>query len=200
MKKRILSVIAILALSAGMLFAQTEQGKVIIAGSSSLDFGSLKSQMKYDGKDYGDEIKSSEFSLTPSIGYFFADNLAITFNMEISSSTQKSGDVEAKDNSVLVGPGLRFFMGSTNIKPYLAGDIMFGSQKQTVKLDGDTEDDKYGVFGFDIGAGLAFFINDYISVDLGLGYADMTMTWDEDDKAKIKSNGIVFSGGFTVVF
>lgn len=184
----------VLAISFGLFsvisFAQTEQGKVVLSGSADLSFSSNKSQLQYDGEAMGDKATTTKFSFTPSVGYFIFDNLALNIGMEFES--EKQGDM--KSNSLIVGPGLRYYFGTSNIKPFLQGDLMFGS---STSEDGEDESTA-SVMGYDLGAGVAVFLNQHIALDFGLGYASATFTSDEDSKLKFKSEGVVFVAGISV--
>jgi opacity protein-like surface antigen len=101
-----------------------------------------------------------------------------------------------KETSFMFGPTVRYYFGSTNIKPYVHGDVMFGNNKSE---EGGV-DSKSKVSGWDIGAGVAFFLNDYVAIDLGLGYGAYTGTNDDDDKYKVKASGLAINGGFSIFF
>ena len=177
-------------LFSAMSFAQTEQGKVVLSGSTDLNFSSVKSQMEYDGEDMGSKVSTSKFSFTPSVGYFIMDNLALSIGLEFES--EKQGDM--KSNSLMAGPGLTYYFGTSNIKPFLQGDLMFGSMKQ----DNGDDEATLGAFGYDLGAGIAVFLNQHIALDFGLGYVAATLTSDEDSKFKVKTGGVVFAAGVSV--
>lgn len=182
------------AFFATLSFAQTEQGKVFIAGSSDLSFSSLKMGLEYDGEDMGDKVTQTQFSFAPSVGYFIVDNLVLSLNVQFES--QKVED--SSSNSLLAGPGLRYYLGASKIKPFVQGDLMFGS---TTSDSGDGDGDSKStnsVSGYDLGAGVAVFFNQHVALDFGLGYAAATLTSDEDSKYKIKTGGVVFSAGISV--
>ncbi len=190
--KKELMVMAVLAFLATASFAQTEKGKVVFSGASDLSFSSMKYQQEYDGEDMGDDSKMNTFNIKPSVSYFVIDNLSLGLALDFES--QKVEDY--KETSFMVGPMVRYYFGTSNIKPFIQGDVMFGSYKE----DDDGWDSKKKLSAWDLGAGVAIFVNDFISVDLGLGYVSLTATDDEDDKSKVKASGVVFNGGFSIVF
>ncbi len=183
-------------------FAQTEQGKFFIGGSADLSFSSLKTQQEYDGEVEDDKVTQTQFSITPSVGYFIAQNLLLSINFQYES--EEYGDNKA--NSLMVGPGIRYYFGSTNVKPFIQGDLMFGSLKSEYNYDfsgygfggSDSYESTESAMGYDLGAGVAVFLNKHIAFDFGLGYASATLTSDEDSKLKAKTSGVVFAAGISV--
>lgn len=92
----------------------------------------------------------------------------------------------------MIGPALRYYFGSSNIKPYLEGDYITGFTKY--------DEGKIKVNGWDLGAGLAFFLNDYISLDVKLGYANATAEDTAEPDYEIKTKGFALSAGFSILF
>lgn len=200
--KRLLTVVAILAAFTNVSFSQTEKGKIFVAGSSNLSFTSQKAKWKNDGETIGDDESITQFNIKPSVGYFIANNFAIA----LSFSYERKKEEDNMDRTFLVGPMVRYYFMQSNIKPYVQGDLMFGSYKNEVE---ESMDFKGSVFGWDLGGGVAFFMNDYVSIDLGLGYTSASIKPDvEDDMyssvfggdSKRVTRGIAFEGGLTIAF
>jgi len=190
--KKILIVVAVMALVSMSAFAQTEQGKLVVSGASDLTFSSVKIQNEYDGEDIGDDFTVKSFNIKPALGYFVIDNLSVGLTFDYESQKVESN----KDKSFMFGPMARYYFGSSNVKPYVHADILFGN----IKSEGEDYEYKTNLSGWDLGGGVAIFLNDYVSVDLGLSYASVTRTDDDDDKFKSKATGIAFSGGFSIFF
>jgi len=190
--RKILIFVAIMTFVSMGAFAQTEKGKFIFSGASELSFSSMTSQMEYDGKDIGDDHKVTSFNIKPAVGYFVMDNLSLGLNFDYESEKYEND----KNKTFMVGPMARYYFGSSKFKPYVHADLMFGSMKN----EGENYEINYNASAWDLGAGVAIFLNDYISIDLGLGYASFTAVNDDDDKAKLKTKGVAFNGGFSVFF
>lgn len=152
----------------------TAKGKVMLAGSSDLSFSSISPE----GGD-----SQSEFKIRPTIGTFVADNFGIGVMLNYEDYENRS--------LFLLGPIVRYYFGTSNIKPFLQGEYMFGNYKyEGIFEDTDIKSD---VNAYAIGGGAAFFLNQYISIDFGLGYNKMSFG-DSD------SDGIVINGGISVYF
>jgi len=105
-------------------FAQTGKGKILITAASDLTFPSMKMKFEYDRENISD-WQSTEFNLTPSLGYIIIDNLALGLSLNFESYKDSNDDYDYKTNSFMVEPVARYYVGTDNIKPYIQGDILF---------------------------------------------------------------------------
>ncbi len=190
MKKILLTVLIVTGWAISSI-AQTQKGKVFISGSSDLSLSSTTMTLEYDGEELGDADMSS-FSFTPTVGYFVADGLALGLSLNIDNSKQD----DITTNSLLIGPIARYYIGSSNVKPFIQAGYYFGSQTE----EDDVEEIEAKASAWDVGAGAAVFINDFASFDFSLGYGGGSFTNKEDEKNKLKVKGIAVSVGFSLYF
>lgn len=142
--KKLLSIVALfIALQAT---SQTEKGAFLVGGGLSLNTGQ----------------NTSQFSLAPNFGYFFADNFAAGANFNLSFS--KAGNV--KQNEIGLGPFARYYFGKTSTKPFAVTEFNFLNSKTT---SGNTEFKNNG-WGFLFGLGFAAFINETVAIEGISGY------------------------------
>ena len=171
----------------------TAKGKIIVSGSSSLGYSSMTNETR-GNSGYGGSLNSKEdinqFDFKPSIGWFIADGLAIAIIMDYTYTKQKNSIDEYSSSILMLGPSLAYYFGSSNIKPFIQGEYLFGTSKF---------DSKYKINGWGLGAGIAFFMNQHISLDLGLGYASVSGE-NDDDNYKSTVKGVAFMGGISVYF
>lgn len=192
--KKLLSLAAFFAVLTFAANAQTEQGKIVVSGKTGLDFTSTKFQGYYDGEKVGDSEKTSNFSFTPSVGYFVIDNLAVGLGLSLDLSKDEDDDTQT---TFAVTPGVTYYFPLDGmIKPFLGANVGFASS--TTK-SGSTKEKTSGLT-FGGGAGVAFFLKDNVSLDLGLGYQQVNLKDDDDKKAMIKAGGIGASLGFSLFF
>lgn len=85
----------------GAINAQTEKGSWVVAGSTTLGFNSIKSEVKYDGVTE-DGPTLSTFTLTPSVGYFVMDNIAVGLDLGYTSIKQTEEEIIGKMNLPLI--------------------------------------------------------------------------------------------------
>jgi hypothetical protein len=150
----------------------TAKGKMIMSGSSDISFSS----MSPDGGD-----SQTEFKIRPTVGTFVTDNFAI--GIMLNYEDYENGSM------FLLGPLIRYYFGTSNIKPYLQAEYAFGNQK----YDDYNGEQKVDIDSYAFGGGAAFFLNQHISIDIGLAYAKASAeNYDAD--------GVVVNGGISVYF
>ena len=141
-KAFILSAIVLLS---SVAFSQTEKGKWTVSGNTSLQI--LNSS---NGDD-----NSTTVTLNPSAGYFVANNLAVGASLALTSQ-------EGASSFSILPTAIYYFPTASQVKPYLQAGIGYGN----VKVSGFS----MGGLAIGGGAGIAYFINKNVSLDLGLQY------------------------------
>jgi len=106
---------------------------------------------------------TTQFSLTPTIGFFVADNFAI--GGAVGVSVNKIGEV--KNNSFGLGPFARYYIGKTATKPFVVGEVNFLSNKAK-SASGDEV--KSNGTSFLFGLGFAAFVNETVAIEGLSGY------------------------------
>lgn len=156
--------------------SQTEKGSTLVGGALSLQTTK----------------NNSNFSVTPNIGFFAANNFAMGGALNLNFS--KIGDV--KNNQFGVGPYLRYYFGKTQTKPFLLTEGSFLSAKYETfdpLTNVKTKTSSNGV-GFLVGLGFAAFVNDVVAVEglTGYNYSDF--------KGSTGSGGFTMRLGFQLYF
>ena len=128
------------------LSAQTDKGDWMVGGNLALNTAKNNTSVQF----------------TPQAGYFFAKNFVMGGQLSISYSEQGSAHI----TDLGIGPFARYYFGETKARPFFAGDMNFISNR--VKT-GQTSLNATA-FGWFLGAGASFFINDNVAVDGILGY------------------------------
>ena len=176
--KKALLVLSALAASI-VLNAQTTQGTFSLGGS----VGISNDKEETDGED----IRSSEFNFSPSVGYFVIDNLMVGANLTILNGKEDDGfGGDDKYSAFFFGPFARFYKFTSNEKFafFAEGGLQFGTYKD--KPDGANET-KSGAFNFYISPGFAYFFNEHWVVDLSFPAISFTSydpnKDDDDDKS-----------------
>jgi outer membrane protein len=157
--------------------AQMTKGGWLVGASSNLGFSSGK--VDKDQKD-----AQSNFNLSPAVGYFVMDNLAV--GAAINFGSEKQGDV--KNSSFSFGPFARYYF-PMKVYGQLSYDI--GS----IKYDDGTNSATDKTSALTIAAGYAWMLNDNISLSPSLAYSATTY---EPDGAPDKFKGSSF--GLNVAF
>ena len=180
------------------LAAQTEQGSILLEGSSDLNFSSIKvSSISFDGEEADDdalpEDPTSTMGLDVTGGYFVIDGLAA--GLILSYNSTSTGD--AKSSSMTVGPIVRYYIGESGMWAQLS----YGMGSSKGNSGGEDEDDWEGpkISSLGIGVGYAVALSDNVSLNPSLGYRMNTATTESEGGDYVeKSGGIVFSAGIAV--
>lgn len=192
MKSLSVIVTAILILSFSDLFAQPTEGKWMFAGSTSFSFQSVKQKYKL-GQLSADAGSSTVFQITPQVGYTILDNMVVGLELGLSSASM--GDMDIKQSSFLAGPFIKYYfdVNSPTVYPFVSGALGLGSEKEN--YEGETYKTNFSAFG--LGGGIAIFVKENISLDLGLSYVSKNSKYP-DEESKLIQNTILFGVGFVV--
>jgi opacity protein-like surface antigen len=153
----------------------------------------MTNELEYQSIETENDI--NEFSFKPSLGWFVFDGFAIGLTIDYQSTREDDDTNEYKTSSFLIGPSIIYYFGDSNIKPFIQGEYMFGNNKQ--ELNSDEEEIKMN--GWGLSAGAAFFLNKNISLDLGLGYANISGEVEDIDIEQT-TKGFSLYGGVSVYF
>lgn len=178
----------------GVLSAQTEKGSFIISGKTGLGFTSNTVKYKFDGQTI-DGPKTNTFNISPSVGYFVADNFALGLALDYNSTTSKQ-NIEMFDPNITGGystentketqtilsivPNATYFFSKGKTRPYLSAGLGLANIKSKSNYLGSiaSEDafsyneSKNTGFVWTANGGLMFLISPTIGLDLGVGYAN----------------------------
>lgn len=166
MKKFIL--LPILLLSVQLMHAQTEKGDWMIGGT--LAFNTAK--------------KSAVVNFDPQVGYFFVKNLVMGGQLTVDYAEQGSVHL----TTLGVGPFVRYYFGESKARPFFTGDMNY----LATRFKTETTTTNNNAFGYFLGAGASFFINENVAVDGLLGYRHSKYK-NEDG-----TGGLSFRVGFQV--
>lgn len=164
--------VVLLFLSSTVVFGQLEKGKIFIQGSSSIGFSSEK-YTYISGGTSTESSKSISFGFSPKVGYFIIDNLPIGLLIDVYTYKNKAtdSDNENTSNELLIGPFARYyFLAQDDLKPMAEVYASFGGSKDKYDYSSYTNEYKYGIFKFGIGAGASYFVTDHVAIDMLIGY------------------------------
>jgi opacity protein-like surface antigen len=158
MKKRFLTMLAIVSFFAVGAFAQIQKGNAMVGGSA--------------GFQNGDD--ATQVSLSPKVGYFVIDKLAIGASLDVEFA--KAGD--DKSTSFGLSPFARYYLtDGTPLKVF--GEAGFGIAR--IKISGFDDTFKSNQIGLGIGA--SYFLNDNVAVDAIFGYNSFQL--EDADRSNI---------------
>ena len=200
MKKTSFLTIGLIVISIGFLNAQTNQGKLLLGLSSDIfGLGYTTSQSKSDDNGSEEAHKSFNVNLSPKIGYFLIDNLAIGLDLGVGLQTGKTGSDNDKYTftSSLVGPFVRYYVPTSKVLPFfeLGGSIGLMSTKW------EDSKDKTSIIRYGGGIGLAAPLGERVMVDVLAGYQSVSYKDREDntDNKRAVIGTLGLSIGFVIL-
>lgn len=120
---------------------------------------------------------SLQLNLTPSIGYFFANNFNAGLGMDylLLSSDDKSnsagGTSKSSDSRLLFGPFMRYYIPVGDDQAFFIGGVSgFGRSKTQVTVDGRTQDITNNITSLGIGPGYTIFSNNCFALETQVKY------------------------------
>ncbi len=120
--KRVFMSVALLATT--VLAANAQKNTLLVGGNVSL------STEKAPG--LSDDVKTTVFSFSPTIGYQFNNNWTAGIVGDVASAKQTEGSFETKANGFAVGPFVRYAHSLSNLfAVYGQFETKFGGLKQT---------------------------------------------------------------------
>lgn len=149
-----------------------DQGDVYVSGR--LGFNSFKA---------GEE-KSSNFNLSPSVGYFVSDNIAIEAGLNIGSNKYAN---DSKSSSFGGELGANYFFTPADKFSFTVGA---GFAYSTLKRESSsgTESPKVNSFIFAVSPGLNYFVSDSFALRASIGALSYGSTKVDVDGAEASNN------------
>lgn len=138
----------ILALTCQLSFGQANQGAWMVGGSVGFTSHSIK--------DVDD--KTTDINVSPNVGYFVINNLAVGLNLDWNSS--KTGDADA-DTDLGIGPWARYYV-------YKGLFAQAGYNYRSLKLGGGDAVNGGNIL---LGVGYSWFLNNSVAIEPALGYS-----------------------------
>jgi hypothetical protein len=178
-------------------YAQFNQGRWLAGGS--LGFSATTDKSKSDQATVTNS-HSTDFSLTPDVGYFIIDNLAVGGALNLSASSTKFEGSSRKNSSAIfaLAPFARYYLDPGI---FFQAQVGFGSHTdKTTDIVNNatvTRTTKGGVGLWGIGVGYAYFLTDNVAIEPLLSYQSVSAK-DKDSDTKDITSGIYFNVGFQI--
>ncbi len=209
MKKSIFLWMIAVLLPWTMAMAQmTASGNFVIG--SSFGLSSAQSNVQHDDGTNTSEGKgpsSTQFNISPKVGYFVVDNFALGIGLDYTFSEVKEPNENlTKDTDLLFGPfGRLYFPVGEDMAIFMEANFGFGTSSDVMNIDGETQDINTNIFAVGAGPGLTIFSNEAIGISASFKYnyarSDFDTTIGGIKRRTItKTNQFDFSVGVQVYF
>lgn len=207
--KLLTSSLIISVLLFGKLEAQTDQGKFLLTGSSSMDLSFSSSETTYEADDGDSETSdgpsTTGFGFSPKAGIFIVDGLAVGADIQFNTLTEKDEEEEWTMQGVetvqtkstrtnwTFGPFARYYLDFGLFGELGTG---FGTSSSSYYVDGEEtesskDSDASSIFRWNVGAGYAMFLGEgkRVALEPMLMYSRRTLTDDQEDGTIKNKNG-----------
>lgn len=174
---------------------------VALSGSMSSEFLSLsfvKIKFKYGSEPAEDAYKMTSFNILPKAGYFVSDNLVAGLLGIASGYTETilEDDDTYKENTLGVGPFVRFYYPLDKFYPFIEAESIVGTIRET--WFGDDEKSPFLLLGVSIGASLP--LGDKVTFDAAAGYIRSSVKNTDVEEAEDSSHYIRAGFGLRIGF
>lgn len=181
MKKVLLSVAALFAF--GIASAQDKE----TTGGKGFSNGDIfmTGTVGVSSEKTGD-VKSTDFTIAPSVGMFVSDNIAVGLEVGFSSSKDENPPAEdIKTTMFMVGAFGRYYTTPKNDFSFFAElGVFYGSQK----IEQDPNELKTDVFGAQLTPNISYFVSEHFALEAGFGALSYTNSKPDADGAESTNN------------
>lgn len=187
--------------TSGLLSAQTTKGKFLIGEFTNLSltgtgnpmnmnlgWSTFKQKSDSGNEDNSDPDKEFSLNLTPRVGYFVINNLAVGLDLSMAYTHSKRNGGESVSNITRFGAGpfLRYYIPTQKLLPFAEVNYSFGSSKYAWKSD-TYDDERISMvqqYGFGIGLGVP--LGEKVSFDMLIGYQSYIYKEKEDNEDNVR--------------
>jgi len=181
----------------GLSNAQMTKGDWVISGNTGFGFNNVTTKVKAEGQS-ADGPKVSTFSLTPSVGYFVIDKLAVGIDLGLTSATTKYEGTKSTTTSFSVMPtATYYFTNDSKFVPFLGAGIGYASVKNKgeVNFMGLSSSDETTTDGlaWKVKGGVTYMATQSLGVNLGVSYdqfSNKETYMGTDVKTKVNTFGV----------
>jgi len=161
---------------------ETDKWDFMVGGDFSLSSNTLKLKNDVASNEISNEYY---IKIKPVFGYFFTDNIAIGININYDYARYGSKE---NSNSISAGPFLRIYLGNSYVKPFIHGGVGFGNYKYSYDSSNNYDDIDISayLFNYNIGGGVAFFLNEYVALEVLVYYDNTSLKPNENNEENIK--------------
>lgn len=181
----------------GLSNAQMTKGDWVVSGNTGFGFNNVTTTVKAGGES-ADGPKVSTFSITPSVGYFVIDKLAVGIDLGLTSATTKYEGTKTTTTSFSVMPtATYYFANDSKFIPFLGAGIGYASVKNKGEMNvlGVSASDETTTDGlaWKVKGGVTYMATQSLGINLGVSYdqfSNKQTIMNTDVKTNVKTFGV----------
>lgn len=181
----------------GLSNAQMTKGDWVISGDTGVGFNNVTTTVKV-GDQSVDGPKVNTFSISPSVGYFVIDKLAVGIELGYINATTKYQGLKSKTSSFSVMPtATYYFTNSSKLVPFLGAGIGYASVKSSGETNfmgmiASSETTTDGL-AWKVKGGVTYMATQSLGINLGVSYdqfSNKETIMNTDVKTNVKTFGV----------
>ncbi|MCQ4141981.1 MULTISPECIES: OmpW family outer membrane protein [Chryseobacterium] len=154
----------------GLSNAQMTKGDWVISGNTGIGFNNMETKTKVNGQTF-DGTKVSTFAVTPSVGYFVIDKLAVGIDLGFTSVTTKdNGDKNTVSSFSVMPTATYYFANSSKVVPFLGAGIGYASSKTKETISGTSTDFTADGLAWKVKGGVTYMATQSLGINLGVSF------------------------------
>lgn len=151
----------------------TQQGNFIIG--STVGFSTAHSNVTQEietGETREESPSSTQFNISPSVGYFLLDDLAAGIRLDYTlNRVREQGDNQVRDSDLLFGPFARYYLPVGQDMAFLIeAGFGFGNSNNQQMIGGMKQSINTNIFALGIGPGFTVISSDAIGIEALVKY------------------------------
>lgn len=181
----------------GLSNAQMTKGDWVISGDTGVGFNNVTTTIKV-GDQSVEGPKVNTFSISPSVGYFVIDKLAVGIELGYINATTKYQGLKSKTSSFSVMPtATYYFTNSSKLVPFLGAGIGYASVKSSGQTNfmgmiASSETTTDGL-AWKVKGGVTYMATQSLGINLGVSYdqfSNKETIMNTDVKTNVKTFGV----------
>lgn len=181
----------------GLSNAQMTKGDWVISGDTGVGFNNVTTTIKV-GDQSLEGPKVNTFSISPSVGYFVIDKLAVGIELGYINATTKYQGLKSKTSSFSVMPtATYYFANSSKLVPFLGAGIGYASVKSSGQTNfmgmiASSETTTDGL-AWKVKGGVTYMATQSLGINLGVSYdqfSNKETIMNTDVKTNVKTFGV----------
>lgn len=207
MKKLMYSLVFIF-LSSSLWAQYTAQGNFMMG--STIGFSAANSKVTQDAGNGDEETinpTSTQFNISPSIGYFLLDDFVLGIGLDYTSNRVDRGDGDNNlDSDLLFGPFARYYLPITeDMAFFLESNFGFGNSTDNLEIGGEVQKISTNIFAVGVGPGFTIFSSSAVGIEALVQYNYARSNFDTNIGGQKRNTTTVtnqfdFSIGFQFYF